>query len=83
MIRFQMALLAFAVLASGALPTRAADGVMPRKIDGLISKPSSYSIDVSLDRFEAALKQHGFMIFARLDHTATAACNFGSPESLT
>jgi uncharacterized protein (DUF302 family) len=47
-------------------------GSEPRPVDGLITKPSAYSVDVTLDRLEATLKQHGFMIFARLDHTAAA-----------
>jgi uncharacterized protein (DUF302 family) len=45
----------------------------PRLVDGLITKPSAYSVDTTLDRLEAALKERGFMIFARLDHAAAAA----------
>jgi uncharacterized protein (DUF302 family) len=41
--------------------------------DGLITKPSAYSTAVTLDRLEAALKERGYMIFARLDHAAAAA----------
>jgi uncharacterized protein (DUF302 family) len=40
--------------------------------DGLITKPSAYSTTVTLDRLEAALKERGYMIFARLDHAAAA-----------
>jgi len=45
----------------------------PRLVDGLITKPSAHSVDATLDRLEAALKERGFMIFARLDHAAAAA----------
>jgi uncharacterized protein (DUF302 family) len=40
--------------------------------DGLITKPSRYAAAETLDRLEAALKERGFMIFARLDHAAAA-----------
>ena len=43
------------------------------KSDGLITKPSAYSTAVTLDRLEAALKERGYMIVARLDHAAGAA----------
>jgi uncharacterized protein (DUF302 family) len=39
----------------------------------LITKPSAYSVDATLERLEASLKQRGFVIFARLDHAAAAA----------
>ena len=44
--------------------------------DGLITKPSRFAAAETLDRLEAALKERGFMIFARLDHAA-AAESFG------
>jgi uncharacterized protein (DUF302 family) len=44
--------------------------------EGLITKPSRYAAAETLDRLEAALKERGFMIFARLDHAA-AAESFG------
>src|ERR1700730_13336755 len=37
-----------------------------------VTKPSNYSPDDTLDRLEAALKERGFIIFARLDHAAAA-----------
>lgn len=40
--------------------------------NGLITKPSAHSASVTLDRLEAALKQRGYVIFARLDHSAAA-----------
>jgi uncharacterized protein (DUF302 family) len=61
------AMVAYANLAHGAGTSE------PRPVDGLITRPSAYSVDVTLDRLEATLKQHGFMIFARLDHAAAAA----------
>lgn len=42
-------------------------------VDGLITKPSAYSVAETLDRLEAALKERGFIVFARLDHSAAAA----------
>jgi uncharacterized protein (DUF302 family) len=41
--------------------------------DGLITKPSSHTAAVTLDRLEAALKERGYLVFARLDHAAAAA----------
>jgi uncharacterized protein (DUF302 family) len=46
---------------------------MPSAVDGLITKPSRYSVDVTLDRLEAALKEQGYVIFARIDHADAAA----------
>jgi len=40
--------------------------------NGLITKPSAHSAQVTLERLETALKKRGFMIFARLDHSAAA-----------
>jgi uncharacterized protein (DUF302 family) len=40
--------------------------------EGLVTKPSANSVDATLDRLEAALKERGFIIFARLDHAAAA-----------
>jgi uncharacterized protein (DUF302 family) len=41
-------------------------------VDGLITKASAYRATETLDRLEAALKERGFIIFARLDHAAAA-----------
>jgi len=41
-------------------------------VEGLITKPSAYPAAATLDRLEAALKERGFIIFARLDHAAAA-----------
>ena len=40
--------------------------------EGLVTKPSANSVDATLDRLEAALKERGFIIFTRLDHAAAA-----------
>lgn len=45
-------------------------------IDGLITKASSYSVDVTLDRLESTLQERGYRIFARIDH-ADAAVSVG------
>src|SRR6476646_12197235 len=47
--------------------------------DGLITKPSKYSVEETVARFEAAVKQKeaaGFMVFTEIDHAA-AARKFG------
>ncbi len=41
-------------------------------VDGLITKPSAHSVDATIERFEAAARKRGFMVFARLDHAAAA-----------
>ena len=43
--------------------------------DGLITKPSKYSTEETVTRFEAAVKQKeaaGFTVFTRIDHAAAA-----------
>jgi uncharacterized protein (DUF302 family) len=40
--------------------------------EGLVTKPSTHSVDETLDRLEAALKERGLIIFTRLDHAAAA-----------
>ena len=47
--------------------------------DGLITKPSKYSVEETVARFEAAVKQReatGFTVFTEIDHAA-AARKFG------
>ena len=60
------------VICSGTAPAHAAG-------EGLITKPSKYSVKETVTRFEAAVAQReaaGFMVFAELDHAA-AAKKFG------
>jgi uncharacterized protein (DUF302 family) len=55
-----------------AVATHAAD-------DGLITKPSRYSVNDTIARFEAAVRQRetdGLMVFSEIDHAA-AAKKFG------
>ncbi|ABE46712.1 protein of unknown function DUF302 [Polaromonas sp. JS666] len=52
------------LLGATSLPSLAADG--------LITSPSANSVDATMDKFEAAVKKRGFIVFARLDHTAGA-----------
>lgn len=40
--------------------------------EGLVTKPSTHSVDETLDRLEAALKERKFIIFNRIDHSAAA-----------
>jgi uncharacterized protein (DUF302 family) len=41
-------------------------------VDGLITKPSAHSADATIEKFEAAVKKRGFVVFGRLDHAAAA-----------
>ena len=41
--------------------------------DGMVTKPSKYSVSVTLDRLEAIIKEKGFIVFARIDHADAAA----------
>jgi len=41
--------------------------------EGLVVKPSNYSVKETIDRLEAALSEKGLTIFARIDHQAGAA----------
>lgn len=40
--------------------------------NGLISKPSKYSVPETLDHMESLLKTRGITVFARIDHSAEA-----------
>jgi uncharacterized protein (DUF302 family) len=73
MDRVRAFIMVVAMLVGATGSVRAGDGSRPRIVDGLITKPSTHSVDITLDRLEAALKQRGFVIFARLDHAAAAA----------
>lgn len=48
-----------------ALPSQAT-------VDGLITQPSTNSVEVTIEKFEAAAEERGLKIFARLDHAAAA-----------
>jgi uncharacterized protein (DUF302 family) len=40
---------------------------------GLITKPSQYSVEETIERFEAAVKAQGGVVFTEIDHAAAAA----------
>ncbi len=40
--------------------------------NGIINRPSKYSVKETIDRLEAVLKSKGIMIFARIDQRAAA-----------
>ena len=40
--------------------------------NGIMNKPSKYSVKETIDRLEAVLKSKGLMIFARIDQRAAA-----------
>lgn len=51
-------------------------------VDGLITRSSAYPVDATIERFEAAVKRRGFIVFARLDHSAAAdALNMKMPRA--
>jgi uncharacterized protein (DUF302 family) len=54
-----------ALLSSLTQPAFAAD-------TGLITKPSKYSVPETIERFKAAIKARGWIVFTELDHAAAA-----------
>ena len=65
---FLTVLLALLAIWGAVIATHAAD-------DGLITKPSKYSVKETVARFEAAVKQReaaGFIVFTEIDHAAAA-----------
>ncbi len=40
---------------------------------GLITKPSTYSVPDTIERFEVAVKAKGWVVFTQFDHAAAAA----------
>lgn len=54
-----------AVVLMLSIPAYAAD-------NGIISKPSKYSVSQTIDRFEAVAKEKGATVFVRVDHSAGA-----------
>ena len=42
-------------------------------VEGLVTKASPSTADETIEKFEAAVKKRGFVVFARLDHAAAAA----------
>jgi uncharacterized protein (DUF302 family) len=73
MVSFRIVPFAATLLIGGIGLALAAGEATPRQVDGLITKPSTHSVEATLDRLEASLKAHGFIIFTRLDHAAAAA----------
>ena len=53
------------MLAFVAPPTRAAG-------DGLVTRPSVHSVDDTIQRFEAAVRKQGWVVFGEVDHAAAA-----------
>ena len=41
-------------------------------VDGLVTKASPHPVDATIDKFEAAVKKRGLMVFTKLDHAAAA-----------
>ncbi len=66
----------------------------PGSAEGIITRPSPYPVDVTVDRVEAVLRARGLTLFALVDHSGEAArvgltmrptklLIFGSPTSGT
>jgi uncharacterized protein (DUF302 family) len=70
---------AFGILLSGVIarPTRYREqkgtNMAVSAASGLITKPSKYSVQETIERFEAAVKAQGWVVFTELDHTVAAA----------
>ncbi|MCG6877418.1 MAG: DUF302 domain-containing protein [Betaproteobacteria bacterium] len=60
------------VVASSIVILLGATSLSAFAVDGLITSPSANSADATMDKFEAAVKKRGFMVFTRLDHAAAA-----------
>lgn len=43
-----------------------------RAAEGLITLSSAHPVDVTIEKFESQVQERGFMVFARLDHSAAA-----------
>lgn len=61
--------LAWACVYALATPLTAA---APVNVEGLVTLPSSQSVDATIEQFETAAKKRGFVVFGRLDHAAAA-----------
>ena len=64
----QIALIGILLVSNRAIAEMMTDDL----VDGLVTRQSAHSFDATMDKYEAALKARGFMIFARLDHAAAA-----------
>jgi uncharacterized protein (DUF302 family) len=58
-------LAAFVLMSGFALPAAAQDA-------GLVTRPSAHAPRVTLDRFAAAVREAGWIVFAEVDHAAAA-----------
>ncbi len=68
-------LLAIAFLLAAGMPPASA-------VEGLVTKASPHPVDATIDKFEAAAKKRGFIVFTRLDHSAAAdAAGLKMPRS--
>ena len=48
-------------------------------VEGPITKPGAHFVDPTIERFEVAVKNRGFMVFARLDHAAAVSVGLKMP----
>jgi uncharacterized protein (DUF302 family) len=50
-----------------------AEGTFPGTAEGILNRPSPYSVDETVSRIEAALRARGLALFALVDHSGEAA----------
>ena len=48
-------------------------GTIPTAVDGMVIVPSAVSVRETIDRIESFALAHGLIVFARVDHAASAA----------
>jgi uncharacterized protein (DUF302 family) len=64
-MRRQLLTAAVAILAAAAQPALAQDA-------GLVTRPSAHPVRATLDRFAAAVRAEGWVVFTEIDHAAAA-----------
>ncbi len=47
-------------------------GGIPLEVEGIVSRPSPFSVEETLQRLQSALQSRGLTIFARIDHSDEA-----------
>lgn len=45
---------------------------LPPTVEGVVTRPSPFSVAETLERLQAALRAHNLTVFARIDHSAEA-----------
>lgn len=72
--RYLVATVIAILISFTALPSQA-------EVEGLITQPSENSVEVTIEKFEAAAEERGLTIFARLDHAAAESVGLEMPAA--